>query len=143
MSNIYKPNFDRVKKVYNEIFEALERALLKFGVDFYLIGAQSRDVWTDHLNLIKRITRDIDYCVYVKDRQTWNELNQYLINEEGFIRDENEPYRFYKKHTVDIIPFGGIEKNGEVVLDNPTTELSVYGCKEVTEDAIIVEGNFK
>lgn len=43
---------------------------------------------------------------------------------------------------VDLVPFGGIQENNEVVLYNPTTELSVYGCREVTEDAI-VEGSFK
>lgn len=143
MSNIYKTNFEKVKEVYKDIFEALERAFKKFDMDYYLIGAQSRDVWTDHLDLIKRTTRDIDYCVYVKDRDTWNELNEYLINEEGFTRDEQEPYRFYKDNIVDLIPFGGMEINGEVILDNPTTEISVFGCKEVTEDAVILEGTFK
>jgi predicted nucleotidyltransferase len=143
MSNIYKTNFEKVKETYKDIFEALERAFKKFDMDYYLIGAQSRDVWTDHLDLIKRMTRDIDYCVYVRDRDFWNELNEYLINEEGFTRDKQEPYRFYKDNIVDLIPFGGMEINGEVRLDNPTTELSVYGCKEVTEDAAILDGTFK
>lgn len=143
MSNTYKTNFDEVKEVYKSIFEALERAFKKFEIDFYLTGAQSRDVWTNHLPLEKRTTRDIDYCVYVKDRDTWNLLNQYLTNDEGFKRDEKEPYRFYFGEIVDLIPFGGIEENGAVVLDNPATELSVYGCKEVTEEAVLIEGNFK
>lgn len=143
MSNIYKTNFDEVKEVYKGIFDALERALIKFEINYYLIGAQSRDVWTNHLNLDKRTTRDIDYCVYVKDLATWNMLIEYLINEEGFIRDAKEPYRFHYGEIVDLIPFGGIEENGEVILTNPTTELSVYGCKEVTEEAVLIEGTFK
>jgi len=143
MSSIYRTNFEKIKEVYKDIFEALERAFKRFDIDYYLIGAQSRDVWTDHLDLTKRTTRDIDYCVYVKDRDTWNQLNEYLINEEEFKRDDQEPYRFYKGGIVDLIPFGGIENNGEVILDNPKTELSVYGCKEVTEDAIIIDGTFK
>lgn len=144
MSNIYKTNFEEVKEVYRSIFDALERALKKFNVDFYLIGAQSRDVWTNHLSLRdKRTTRDIDYCVYVNDYATWQALTEYLVNEEGFTRDQKEPYRFYYGEIVDLIPFGGIEQNGEVVLENPTTELSVYGCREVTEDAALIEGSFK
>lgn len=143
MSNIYKTNFDEVREVYKGIFDALERALIKFEIDYYLIGAQSRDVWTNHLNLDKRTTRDIDYCVYVNDLETWNNLTEYLINEEGFKRDEKEPYRFYYNRIVDLIPFGGIEENGEVILTNPTTELSVFGCKEVTEEAVLIEGAFK
>ncbi len=143
MINIYRTNFEEIKEAYKGIFEALERAFKKFEINYYLIGAQSRDVWISHLHLEKRTTRDIDYCVYVKDYATWNMLNEYLINEEGFQRDEKEPYRFYYGGIVDLIPFGGIEENGEVILDNPTTELSVYGCKEVTEEAVIIEDNFK
>ncbi|MEI6949656.1 hypothetical protein V9K67_20885 [Paraflavisolibacter sp. H34] len=93
--------------------------------------------------LVKRTTRDIDYSVYVKDYETWIALNDYLIQEEGFTRDEKEPYRFYHGATMDLIPFGGMERNGEVFLDNPPTELSVYGCKEVTEEAAVIEDNFK
>lgn len=74
MSNIYRTNFEKIRESYQQIFDALERALIKFDVDFYLIGAQSRDVWTNHLNLTKRTTRDIDYFVYVKDRNVWNQL---------------------------------------------------------------------
>lgn len=143
MRNIYKTNFEQIKNAYKNIFDALERALKLFDVDFYLIGAKSRDVWINHLDLNIRTTRDIDYSVFVKDRETWNQLTEYLINSEGFERDKKEPYRFYLGEIVDLIPFGGLEENGEVVLDNPSTEISVFGCKEVTEEAIIMEGGYK
>jgi predicted nucleotidyltransferase len=143
MSSIYKTNFEQIKSAYKLIIDALERAFKRFEVDFYLIGAQSRDVWTNHLSITKRTTRDIDYCVYMPDYETWQNLTAYLVNEEGFTRDENEPYRFYKEGIVDLIPFGGIEQNGEVILDNPKTELSVYGCREVTNEAVVIDGNFK
>jgi len=143
MNNIYRTNFEEIKQAYKNIFDALERAFRKLDIDFYLIGAQSRDVWVNHLPLDKRTTRDIDYCVYVNDYITWMSLNEYLISEEGFTRDEQKPYRFYNNGMVDLIPFGGIEQNGEVILHNPTTELSVYGCKEVAEDAVTIEGDFK
>ncbi len=35
MSNIYRTNFDGVKEVYKGIFDALERALIKFDIDYY------------------------------------------------------------------------------------------------------------
>src|SRR5215469_18122468 len=117
MKNIYRTNFERIREVYKGIFEALERAFKKFDIDFYLIGAQSRDVWTNHLNLEKRTTRDIDYCVFIKDDVTWQSLVEYLVSTEGFTRDEKEPYRFCHGEIVDLIPFGGIEQNGEVILD--------------------------
>lgn len=90
-----------------------------------------------------RATRDIDYSVYIGNYEEWNELNEYLLN-EGFNRDEEQPYRFYYKvFTIDLLPFGGIEKNGEVVLKNPTIELSIYGCKEVVEEAVVIHDKYK
>lgn len=137
-------NFDQVREEYASVFDAIERALSKFDIDFYLIGAQSRDVWTNHIDMERRVTRDIDYSVLIGDKGTWKDLNTYLIETEKFERDKEQPYRFYfDGHTIDLIPFGGIEENGEVVLDNPTMELSVYGCKEVAEEAEIIHGKYK
>ena len=139
----WQTNFDEVKEAYSPVFEVLEKAFSEFGIDYYLIGAQARDVWTHHLNLNARVTRDIDYSVYIGNYEEWNALNEYLLA-EGFSRDGNQPYRFYYKgFTIDLLPFGGIEENGEVILKNPTTELSVYGCKEVIEDAIIIHDKYK
>jgi len=45
--------------------------------------------------------------------------------------------------TIDLIPFGGIANNDEVVLENPKMELSVYGCTEVTEEAVVIHGKYK
>lgn len=142
--SILETNFDAVREAYSSVFAALERALLRFDIDFYLIGAQSRDVWTNHIEMEKRVTRDIDYSVLINDKGTWNELNTYLIETEKFERDKNQPYRFYLDgHTIDLIPFGGIEQNGEVVLDNPTMEISVYGCKEVADGAVVIHKKYK
>lgn len=138
--SIYSNNFNKIREENRSVFDALERALHQLDVDFYLIGAQSRDVWIEHLNLKgKRTTTDIDYLVYVKDRETWDALVKYL-DEEGFQRDEELPYRF---GNIDLIPIGGIVQNGEVLLEDPAISLSVVGCKEVTEQASVQEGNFK
>jgi len=126
------------------VFDALERALQKFDIDFYLIGAQARDVWISHLGIINRLTKDIDYCVLVGDRETWDGLNEYLIVTEKFERDKDAPHRFYLgEHTVDIIPFGGIQNGEEVKLDNPPIDVSVFGCREVADDAEDADDKFK
>jgi len=121
----WQTNFDEVKEAYRPVFEVLEKAFSEFEIDYYLIGAQSRDVWTHHLDLNTRATKDIDYSVYIGNYEEWNELNEYLLN-EGFNRDEKQPYRFYYKgFTIDLLPFGGIEENGEVILKNPATVFSI------------------
>jgi predicted nucleotidyltransferase len=145
MMNYLKTNFEQIRKEYGETIDALERAFRKFEIDFYLIGAQSKEVWTRHLHLKgSRTTRDIDFNIFIREYQEWKDLNEYLVTIEGFERDKKAPYRFYHQgEIIDLLPFGGIEKDGEVILDNPITELSVYGCKDVTDSATVIDGIFK
>lgn len=140
----WQTNFEAIRESYASIFTSLEKAFTHFGIDFYLIGAQSRNVWINHLSLIKRTTYDIDFAVMISDQSQWNDLILYLTKEHGFIQNNDQPYRFYLNGSMlDLIPFGGIEKNGEAIFENPLTELSVYGCREVTEDAAVISGKYK
>jgi predicted nucleotidyltransferase len=140
-----KENFDRLKKEgLKDTFDVLESIFKAYGIDYYLIGARARDLWTDHLGLKKkRTTEDVDFCIYIRDHSQYKSLINDLITKYGFSRDAKQPYRFYFNGTIDLIPFGGIENDGEVFLDEPPTELSVYGTKEVVEHAQVVEGPFK
>ena len=58
-------NFERLKNEgLKETFEVLELAFKKYGIDYYLIGARARDLWTDHIALgEKRTSEDVDFCV--------------------------------------------------------------------------------
>jgi predicted nucleotidyltransferase len=141
--NFFQTNFDAIRLAYKPIFDALERALQKFDVDYYLIGAQSRDVWTNHLDIKKKQTRDIDYYVFINDKNTWDKLNSYLIEIEKFERDNDQPYRFYFAGlNMDLLPFGGIEENEEIAFDNPPMKISVYGSKAVTQNAAVIHGKY-
>jgi len=140
-----KENFERLKNEgLKETFEVLEAAFKEYKIDYYLIGARARDLWTNHIDLKeKRTTEDVDFCIYMNEHKQYKNLVAELISKYGFKRDEKQSYRFYFQGTIDIIPFGGIEKDGEVFLDEPPTELSVYGTKEAVAQAKVVEGNFK
>lgn len=143
--SILKTNFEHLKNEgLKDTFEILESIFKEFDIDYYLIGARARDLWTNHIDLKeKRTTEDVDFCIYINEHAQYKKLIADLISKYGFSRDEKEPYRFYFNGTIDIIPFGGIEKDGEVFLGDPPTELSVYGTKEVVAHAQSVEGNFK
>ena len=114
-------------------------------IDYYMIGAQSRDVWTHHLPGNRRITRDIDFAVFVPDINVWQDLTNHLIKKkEDFLQDKKEPYRFTKEELImDLIPFGGIETDSTVEIGNPHTQISVYGCREVTEEAVVLNDRYK
>ncbi len=145
--NTLEKNFERLRaEGWKQVFDALERVLTGMEIDFYLIGAVARDVWIDHLSYRdKRTTRDVDICVYVRDLEQYKAVQQALINGEGFARDAREPYRLYgpDKRMLDLIPFGDIERDGTVWLDDPPTVLSVWGTKAVSGGAVQAYGAFK
>lgn len=139
-----KINFEALRNgEMKNTFDALERAFKKFNIDYYLIGAYARDMWLNHLDYLpeRRTTVDIDFSIYINYHEQFEELKAYLVSIEGFTRDE-EPYRLYssQNHIVDLIPFGGIEKNNIVYLNgNPPTELSVFGNTEVLNHASVIK----
>ena len=131
---------------WKQVFDALERVLTGMEIDFYLIGAVARDVWIEHLSYRdKRTTRDVDICVYVRDLEQYKAVQEALITGEGFSRDTREPYRLYGPdgRILDLIPFGDIERDGTVWLDDPPMELSVWGTKAVSGGAVTAYGAFK
>ena len=79
MNNIYRTNFDQIKESYQHIFEALERAFRKFGIDYYLIGAQIKDI----LRCKRQHFTDgeIDQMYKVRDRDDDLVLQLKLISE--------------------------------------------------------------
>ena len=133
---------------FKEIFLALERGFIKFGIDFYLVGATARDVWMKGIHDLppKRATSDIDFGIMIKDSFVFDDLKSYLIEEEGFIPSKgNEFVLIWKdKSQVDLIPFGDLESEGIVTVKGTGfTSMNVEGFKEVYEQAseeIITEG---
>ena len=48
--DILKQNFDNtVRQRFGQTIEALESAFKLYNLDYYLIGAFVREVWTDHV----------------------------------------------------------------------------------------------
>ncbi len=142
MSNILKIPFNKIRSEgnYKEILEALERGFNKFGIDFYLVGATAKDVWMRgvHEQPPKRATFDIDFGLMIKDSNTFEELKNYLIGEEGFVPyKENAFVLIWKDKTqIDLIPFGELEKEGvATVKGTGFTSMNVEGFKEVFEQA--------
>lgn len=142
MSNLLKIPFSKIREEgqFKEIFLALERGFIKFGIDFYLVGATARDVWMKGIHDLppKRATSDIDFGIMIKDSFVFDDLKSYLIEEEGFIPSKgNEFVLIWKdKSQVDLIPFGDLESKGIVTVKGTGfTSMNVEGFKEVYEQA--------
>lgn len=140
----YKINFEqlRLEAGLAELMKALERGLEKFGIDFYLVGAISRNVWMSGINNIapRRTTGDIDFGVFINDKGTYEALKEYLLETEGFREyKQNAFVLLWKDGTqVDLLPFGNIEDEDRKVTVTGTgyTSVHVDGFKEVYEEGL-------
>lgn len=119
-----------------EIVFAIKEVCDRLKLDFYLIGAMARDVWLKAKQIpIHRKTENIDFALLVSSIEEFQNLLSLLINEYNFTAVQNNPHRLLHgsdKIVTDIIPFGGLEKEGYVHFnDRFDTIISTLGLKEV------------
>ncbi len=133
----YKISFKELRQEpeISEMLEALERGLKKFGIDFFLVGAVARDVWMTAINNFapSRITRDIDFGVYINENGSYNALREYLIDVEGFSPYKGNDFVLVWKGgvQVDLLPFGAIEQDGVEIHGTDAGSISLPGFKEI------------
>lgn len=129
------PTFEELDwGIAEDIFQKVDGACRKVGVDFYLIGAQAVNFNLMNSKILPmRATKDFDFAVLVPHMDDYEKLMSLLV-QEGFKRT-NEPYRLvYLKNDciVDLLPFGAVEKNGKVSF-SASFQLSVVGLREIKE----------
>ena len=142
--DIYKISFEQIRQRpgLNEMLQALERGFTKFQIDYYLVGAVSRDVWMSGIHKFKprRTTRDIDFAILINEKGVYEELKDYLVEKEGFNSyRENALVLIWKDgYQVDLLPFGAIEdENRRVTIQGRGfTSIDVDGFKEVYEEGL-------
>lgn len=139
MKNYYKTNFDRLRldRSFANALSALERGFFRFGVDYYLVGAVSRNAWLSGIHNItpKRTTGDVDFAVFINNEGIYEELKNYLVETEGFLPyKQNAFVLIWKDGTeIDLLPFGAIEDENRKVTIHGTgyTSVNVDGFREV------------
>jgi predicted nucleotidyltransferase len=133
MSTLNQTYKDYSFQYHGEVYIILEEVFSKYGIAYYLIGANARDVHLYKKGIKPaRGTADIDFAIMVPDFEMYNTLFKELCN-HGF-REVNEPYRlvFDKTNTVlDLMPYGEIEEAYTVNFTDRQLSLSVLGFKEV------------
>ena len=144
MKNTYKISFKKLRQQpeLSQMLEALERGLDKFDIDFYLVGAVARDIWMTAINDIppSRITGDIDFAVFINDKEKYIALKTYLIDIEGFSPYKGNSFVLIWQGyiQVDLLPFGEIEGKGANVFveGSGLTSVSVPGFKEIYDSGL-------
>jgi predicted nucleotidyltransferase len=124
---------------HKEVYQLLEYVFGQFGVSYYLIGANARDIALYKAGQKpSRATGDIDFAVMLPDISTYQALLKGLTDNGFTSRKEQEGYRVYHKETntlIDLLPYGGIARNKLVNFPGTGLELSAVGLKEVGEEA--------
>ncbi|MFV5703046.1 hypothetical protein ACM55F_14335 [Flavobacterium sp. XS2P12] len=140
----YKISFKQLQQQphISEMLTALEKGLNKYNIDFYLVGAVARDVWMTAINDIppSRVTGDIDFAVFINDKNTYANLREYLINVEGFIPYKGNGFVLKWKNIIqiDLMPFGEIEAKPSNITVEGTglTSLNMPGFKEIYDSGL-------
>ncbi len=140
----YRINFKQLRQRpdFLEMLAALEQGFEKFRVDFYLVGAVARDVWMTAINEIppNRITRDIDFAIFIEDKGIYENLKSYLIEIEHFqpSKENNFVLLWQGRMQVDLLPFGNIEdENTKVSIESTgLTSLNMPGFMEIYESGL-------
>jgi predicted nucleotidyltransferase len=141
---IYKTSFEKIRQDagMDETLSALERGFQKYNIDFYLVGAVSRDVWLSGLNGItpRRTTADVDFAVFINGKGIYEQLREYLITQEGFNPYAQNAFVLIHENgtEVDLLPFGAVEDDDRKVTVAGTgfTSIQVDGFKEVYEQQL-------
>jgi predicted nucleotidyltransferase len=132
------PNYKNYSfAAHKEVYLILEEIFQSFGVHYYLIGANARDVQLYKAGVMpSRGTADIDFAVMIPDMATYDAvMNKFKANnfEEAY---GGLPYRLYYSKTntvIDLLPYGQVEQDGTVSFKERHIELSAVGMKEVGE----------
>lgn len=142
MKDIFHENYQKIREQYGRIIHSLQIVSRELNVKFFLIGAQSRNVWSSHLKLNKRETRDIDYSVQLRDFSQWHKIVHKLTTKFGVIPDKDKPYRFkLDDQEFDLLPFGNFAENDEVILGDNSIVFSVLGFQDIANNGAVEFGN--
>lgn len=142
--SIYKISFKQLQQQphISEMLTALEDGLNKYEIDFYLVGAVARDVWMTAINDIppSRVTGDIDFAVFINDKNTYADLREYLISVKGFVPYKGNGFVLKWKNSIqiDLMPFGEIEAKPSDIMVEGTglTSLNMPGFKEIYDSGL-------
>lgn len=101
--------------------------------DLVIIGAAARDILASHAGdmPVQRVTKDLDVAVAVSDMGT------YRVATGRFDPHRTEPQFVFAEHLIDVIPYGGVERDRRVLFDNDHL-LDVTGLAEAAASKVHV-----
>lgn len=143
MSELPKISLEKIRQSHlKEVLTELEHNLRDLNLDCYLIGALARDIWMTGVHGIQqqRATKDLDLAVLIPTKERYLQLKDRLITTGHFTEVRDNPFKLIhsSKTEIDVLPFGGLDREGNVLLaDAGFTSLTIEGFSEVFESATV------
>lgn len=125
----------------DEVLPLLKEVLIKFKIDFFILGALARDI-----NLLSegfspvRITKDVDIAAFIPKPKKFDEIMEELVKSYRFNQVKTNPVRLVHESSiiVDILPFNQLtSQNTEmIVFGSAFANFNLKGLNEVFENGI-------
>ncbi|WP_439699278.1 hypothetical protein ACFGVS_13675 [Mucilaginibacter sp. AW1-7] len=144
MMSTYNILSNKIPSYLLEIIDSLQKVLGRQSYDFLLIGASARDLIMDTIyDLgVSRMTRDVDFALYVPEWDTYKQTIQKLIDSGLFSPTKTTHKLIYKNaYEIDIVPFGAIQDDEGQYTWPPDhiKAMNVAGFVEVSAGAIEIQ----
>ena len=134
-------------KGLQKVFLAVTQSCRTLEIDFYVVGAVSKNIWLAENQKEISGTKDVDFAVYISSIEKYQALKEKLINDYQYKPSSDNAFRLisYTGHEIDLLPFGEIEKDGMVEIEGTgLVDIKLAGFKEVYELGqrnVIIEDN--
>ena len=124
---------------FKEVFDLIDEAFRKFGIKYYLVGANAISIQILKERGIQppRGTKDIDFAIMVPTIASFDEIMDYLVS-IGFVKARKAANTLVYKEgeaVVDILPFGKIEEEFTERFDQRVIDLHVLGYSDILTDS--------
>jgi len=135
---------DTIPRWIIEVIRLVQQAALAQGIEFVIVGATARDIALHSVFGLApgRKTVDLDFAFTVETWEQFATLKSALVA-TGYFHQVNRVSQrllYQGKLPVDLIPFGGVEENGEIAWPPSHDEvLNVSGFKDALASAISVQ----
>lgn len=148
MKNLSKTNWKEISHDnFREVFKTLENVFIARDINFFLIGALARDIWSGiHGFTPPAATKDIDIAIYLYSEEDYHSVKKDLVQEHGFKDSSQNQFVLISPNgtQVDLSPFGAIANRDEIVEVNGVgfSTISVEGFQEVYKhglETVVVE----
>lgn len=97
-------------KELKPVLDAVAQALDALEINYYMIEALARQIWSERAEKSFRTTKDVDYGILVGSIQEFEAVKTYLAEQKGYTPGKQNPFVLISPEgfQIDLLPFGEI-----------------------------------